>query len=63
MFRILSSFPKVKKLIWIFKTKRDSNGNIRIYKDLIIKKGFILEEVVYNKDTFFLVSLKDYFKW
>ncbi|RDY14718.1 hypothetical protein CR513_00178, partial [Mucuna pruriens] len=42
---------EMKSMLWIFKTKKDSNDNIEIYK----------KEGIDNKETFSLTSLKDSF--
>ena len=47
---------------WIFKTKRDSKGNVDRYKAHLVAKGFTQNEGIDYKETFSLVSTKDYFK-
>ncbi|XXG71992.1 hypothetical protein AAC387_Pa07g1189 [Persea americana] len=47
---------------WIFKTKRDSNGNVERYKARLIAKGFTQKEGIDFKETFSPVSLKDSFR-
>jgi len=47
---------------WVFKTKRDSNGNIERYKARLITKGFTQNEGIDYKETFSLVSKKDSFR-
>ena len=47
---------------WIFKTKRDSNGNVERYKTHLVPKGFTQKEGIDYKETFSLVSTKDSFR-
>ena len=46
---------------WVFKTKRDSNGNIERQKDRLFAKGFTQKDGVYFKETFSPVSKKRLF--
>ncbi|RVW24610.1 Retrovirus-related Pol polyprotein from transposon TNT 1-94 [Vitis vinifera] len=46
---------------WIFKTKRDSKGNIVKYKARLVTKGFTQKEDIDYKETFSPVSSKDSF--
>ncbi|RVW61719.1 Retrovirus-related Pol polyprotein from transposon TNT 1-94 [Vitis vinifera] len=47
---------------WIFKTKRDSNGNVERYKTRLVAKGFTQKEGIDFKETFSPVSTKDSFR-
>ena len=44
---------------WIFKTKRDSKGNIERYKARLIAKGYTQNDDIQNKETFSPVSKKE----
>ena len=47
---------------WIFKTKKDSNGNVERYKACLVTKFFTQKEDIDYKETFFPVSSKDSFR-
>lgn len=47
---------------WIFKTNRDSQGNVDIYKARLVAKGFTKREWVDYSETFSPVSTKDSFR-
>ena len=47
---------------WIFKTKRDSKGNIVRYKSRLVAKGFTQKKGIDYKETFSPVSSKDSFR-
>ena len=40
---------------WIYKTKQDSKGNVKIYKARLIPKGFTQKACIDYKETFSLV--------
>jgi len=45
---------------WIFKTKKDSQGNIERHKVKLVAKGFTQKEVIDYKENFYPMSKKDY---
>ena len=47
---------------WVFKTKKDSNGNIERFKVRLVTKDFMQNEVVDFKETFSPISTKDSFR-
>ncbi|RDX74966.1 hypothetical protein CR513_45205, partial [Mucuna pruriens] len=46
---------------WIFKTKKDSKGNIERYKTRLVAKSFIEKEGIDYKETFSLMDIKTAF--
>ena len=47
---------------WVFKTKRDSRGQVERYKARLVAKGFNQREGVNYNETFSPVSTKDSFR-
>ena len=61
----LVELPKWAKLIsckWIYKTKQDWKGNVKIYKTRLVAKGFTQKKDIDYKETFSLVSTKNFFR-
>ena len=46
---------------WIFKTKRDSRGQVERYKARLVTKSYSQKECIDYKETFFPISTKNSF--
>ena len=60
----LVELPEGKKPIgckWIFKTKRDSKGNIERYKARLVAKGFTQKEGIDYKKNFLSSVIERFF--
>lgn len=62
----LSELPNGHKVVgckWVFKTKKDSNGNIECFNTRLVAKGFSQQQRDDNNKTFLPVSSKDSFRF